>query len=216
MKGLLMKDLCLSFQNSRTFILYLFISLFMAFSMDGSFIVGYTAMLMGMVAIGTVNYDEADNGFPFLFSLPTDRKTYIREKFLYCALLETAGALFGVVIWLVTSFLKGQTVDVAGELSFIISFVVSMYIAATAMIALQIRFGSDKSRLVLVLFYGVIFALALFLKKVEGAERFMHGIVSVLNQAPQLLIVLCISAVLIGIEFLIYLFAVRTMEKKEF
>ncbi len=80
MRGLLEKDLRLTLCRKQTIMLFLFMTLVMGMSMDGSFLVGYLTMLMMMIAVGTLNYDEFDNGFAFLMTLPFDRKTYVREK----------------------------------------------------------------------------------------------------------------------------------------
>lgn len=40
-------------------------------------------MFGAMIAVGTLSYDETDNGLAFLMTLPVDRKTYVREKYLF-------------------------------------------------------------------------------------------------------------------------------------
>ena len=76
MKGLFLKDYYLNFSNRRSLFLFLFMSIFMAFAMDGSFIIGYTGMLMGILAIGTISYDSNENGMAFLF-----RRAFGRRRF---------------------------------------------------------------------------------------------------------------------------------------
>ena len=83
MKGLFLKDYYLNFSNRRSLFLFLFMSIFMAFAMDGSFIIGYTGMLMGILAIGTISYDSNENGMAFLMCLPISRKDYVKEKYGY-------------------------------------------------------------------------------------------------------------------------------------
>ena len=81
-------------------------SIFMAFAMDGSFIIGYTGMLMGILAIGTISYDSNENGMAFLMCLPISRKDYVKEKFIYTFLMETIGCLVGVIIYYAVSLIK--------------------------------------------------------------------------------------------------------------
>ena len=80
MSGLLEKDICLLLKGHRnTMILFLMICVFLGLSQTDTFILGYFPFLMIVLLIGTLSCDEADNGLPFLFTLPIDRKLYIRE-----------------------------------------------------------------------------------------------------------------------------------------
>ena len=84
MFGLIEKDLRLTFARKQTLLIFFIMALVMGISMDGSFIVGYLTMLAAVISIGTISYDEYDNGFAFLMTLPFGRKTYVREKYLFC------------------------------------------------------------------------------------------------------------------------------------
>ena len=92
MKGLMIKDLRLLFNQKKTWIMYVLLCVMMGFSMQGAFMVGYTVMLCGALGISTISYDQAENGMPFLFTLPIDRQGYVREKYLLCLMMEAAGA----------------------------------------------------------------------------------------------------------------------------
>ena len=91
MRGLLEKDFRLIAQRKQTLLMYAAIALMMAMTMDSTYIIGYTVSLCVLLAVGTVSYDEFDNGFLFLMTLPVDRKTYVDEKYLFCILLDLAG-----------------------------------------------------------------------------------------------------------------------------
>lgn len=47
-------------------------------------------MFRAMIAVGTLSYDETDNGLAFLMTLPVDRKTYVREKYLFILICTAA------------------------------------------------------------------------------------------------------------------------------
>ena len=82
MSGLLQKDLCLLKSNRKTLVLFLALAVVISLGQTNTFILGYFPFLMIIMLTGTISYDEMDNGFPFLFTLPVDRKMYIREKYL--------------------------------------------------------------------------------------------------------------------------------------
>ena len=86
MKGLLIKDLRIVLKRKQQLFIFLAVCAMLAFSSDGSFVVAYAAGLTGIMGLSTYAYDEHDNGFPFLFSLPVDVGTYVREKLLFCFL----------------------------------------------------------------------------------------------------------------------------------
>ena len=87
MLGLIEKDLRLTLARKQTLIIFFIMALVMGLSMNGSFIIGYLTMLATIIAVGTISYDEFDNGFAFLMTLPFDRRTYVREKYLFSLIM---------------------------------------------------------------------------------------------------------------------------------
>lgn len=69
MKGLFQKDIALIASRNRSVLLFVVIGFMMAFSMDGAFVVGYLSILSALLTVGTITYDEFDNGYPFLLTL---------------------------------------------------------------------------------------------------------------------------------------------------
>ena len=78
------QSLRLLFNQKKTWIMYVLLCVMMGFSTQGAFMVGYTVMLCGVLGISTISYDQAENGMPFLFTLPIDRQGYVREN-ICCA-----------------------------------------------------------------------------------------------------------------------------------
>ncbi len=216
MKGLLIKDFCLNFSNRRTVGLFLFICLFMGLAMDGTFIIGYAALLMGMLAVGTLSYDEMDNGFPFLMSLPVDGRTYVREKFLYVFLTELAGAVFGIVVYLVTSLIKGASFPLAGGMEEAIGILVACVLMASILIPIQLKFGSEKSRVAYMVIFGLLFAVTFVVSKVPKVSELMRDLILKLDRMPAVLIGGVLAAAVAAVVILLYMISVRIMEKKEF
>ena len=70
MKGLLIKDCKLLLQQKKFLIMLVLCAGFLMFNTeDSTFLIGYATMLMGIFVMGTISYDEFDNGYPFLFSI---------------------------------------------------------------------------------------------------------------------------------------------------
>ena len=203
MKGLFLKDYYLNFSNRRSLFLFLFMSIFMAFAMDGSFIIGYTGMLMGILAIGTISYDSNENGMAFLM-------------YIYTFLMEMIGCLVGVIIYYAASLIKGMKVDAIAHLSFGASFALVMSLMMALMILIELKYGVEKSRTVMLVVYGIVFILAFAVKQIPGLQRALISFVNFLSKAPAAMIAVAVLAIYLTILFILYSLSLRAMEKKEF
>ena len=140
MKGLFVKDFSLLFQQKRTFIILLFICVVSAFSMDSGYMIGYMCMVFGIIGAGTISYDEADNGFQFLFTLPVDSRTYVAEKYMFSLGLELAGGIIGCAAGALLSAVRGNSGNLSGGLMTILPLlpVISIMIMILIMIMIMI------------------------------------------------------------------------------
>ncbi|MBQ6654545.1 MAG: ABC-2 transporter permease [Erysipelotrichaceae bacterium] len=216
MKGLIVKDLHLNFRNSRTILMYLIICVIMGFSMDGSFIIGYAAMLFGIMAVGTISYDELDNGLPFLMSLPVDRKSYVREKFIYSLIMEGGGALFGLLVCGVCSLAKGQSFDLIESLPYVLAIIAVMTLLVSGMIVIELKFGAEKSRLAMLVIYGAVAVILFALSKIPGGPEMLGKVIDVLERTSPLVVAGVLLLTVAALDMALYLLAVRVMKNKEF
>lgn len=204
MSGLLEKDICLLLRGHRNMlILFFMICVFLGLGQPGTFILGYLPSLMLVVLIGTFSCDESDNGFPFLFTLPIDRKTYIQEKYVFCV----GGTVVSFAIaWML--YMASQVLHGVSNLS-------GLLLENAGMIPVQIKFGAESAR---VLMAGICFFFAgvvLFVQKIAGEAT--------LDQIAELLGTITgnvpgqagIFAVSIAVVLISYGISVRFMEKRE-
>ncbi len=216
MKGLFVKDMCLNFRTGKTILMYLIICFIMGFSMDSEFIIGYATMLFGIMAVGTISYDELDNGMPFLMSLPVDRKSYVTEKFVYSLIMHVAGAVFGMIVYIICSLIKGQDVDVVGALPYVLAIIAVMSMFIFAMIVIELKFGAEKSRLALLIIYGGVAVLLLAVKKIPGVSEAVAKLAVMLESASPVMVAIVLVTAVAVIDLLLYLLALRVMKNKEF
>lgn len=160
MKGLFVKDLRILFGQKRTALMYLIICLVMSFSLQGTFIVGYAVMLAGVLGISTISYDQAENGMPFLLTLPPDRRDYVREKYLFCLALEAAGSVFGLAVCEITSLIRTGGNIPMDEIRSAVVVIPMMIIVASFIIPVNLKYGAEKARVVMLIAYGAIAAIA--------------------------------------------------------
>ncbi|MBR2528725.1 MAG: ABC-2 transporter permease [Blautia sp.] len=217
MSGLLEKDLRLTVKRKQTLVIFVFMALIMGISTEGTFIIGYLVMLGIILAIGSISYDEYDNGFAFLMTLPVKRKTYVLEKYLFCAGMSAVSWIVAVIVSFVLETVRGNAVSLAEELPMMLMIVPMMMTMAAIMIPLQLRFGAEKSRIVLFVIFGAVIAGSFFMKRLvtpeESSLQRLAMKLEGLSPALGLAVSFGICLVLCSIS---YLCSVKVMERKEF
>lgn len=212
MGGLIQKDLCLLLQRSRVMLVMIGVGVMMGFSTDGSFVIGYMTMLCAILAISTISYDEFDNGYPFLLTLPITKKTYVYSKYVFCLLTDLVGWVIAIIIFAACMIVKGNPVTADGFLE-TLAFIPVFVLLTAIMLPLQLKFGAEKSRIVIGLLGGGIFALGYF------GSRFMPEGLKVpefLLEMNDLMLLLIFILISLAAVFISYLCSLHIMEHKEF
>lgn len=217
MKGLLWKDAALLKSQKRFMLLVVFMMAAMSLGgVDAGFLMSYVPFVFCILVMSSISYDEIDNSLPFLVVLPVSRRDYVKEKYLFGIALGFGGLLLSFLAVLLYGVFRGQTAD-------IMKWVIQMLLTAgfivafiSLMIPIQIKFGSEKGRVYLmVAFFAVVGLIYVFssyeifpAQTVLRVFRFFAGLpVGVLGAAG----VLAAAAVLGGS----YRISVGIMEKKE-
>ena len=141
MAGLLEKDIRLLWGTKQTLVILFAIAVAVAFSGNGNFIIGYLPFVVEMIAISTIAYDEMDHGYQFLLTLPINKKTYVREKYLLCAGGVVAAWVIAVCLYLVSKVVRGIPVVVAEDMLTAAVILLIILLISFFMIPAQIKFG---------------------------------------------------------------------------
>lgn len=217
MAGLLEKDIRLLLQRKQAIVMFLVIAVVLGFSTGGTFVVAYTSFCLIMVAVGTVSYDEFDNGFSFLMTLPVTRRTYVAEKYILCGITGLVAWIFSVVVCVLQN--QSRQVGVV-TIDLLMEAVVMLPIALIIMdlmIPVQIKYGSEKSRIVLVVVAGIAMVAGIALKK--GAELLQLPVGSImekLNQVTDVQLLAGSFVLAIAATALSFVISLKIMNKKEF
>ncbi len=217
MRGLFQKDFKIITYRKKYFVIFLAIAILLSLRTDGYFIVSYLALAGMALAISSVSYDEFDNGLAFLMTLPATRKQFALEKHLFGCLTITCFWAVGVLIQLVVGYfrpeLPGFTVMLPGMLLFLGVFIAIMSI----LLPIEIYFGTEKSRVALMVLFGVCFAVGIMGEKITAATGFdPSSMIDALRAVPAGISLTC------GLIILLLVFAastavtMRIMDKKEF
>lgn len=217
MTGLIVKDIRQLAQKKKYFLMFGVIALILAFSMDDTFIISYITMIGMILAISTISYDEFDNGLAFLMTLPVTRKQYALEKHLFGFCLIFISCIIGFALHFVSCLLKGTAFDIKTVIPTSIVFFVIFCVIMSILVPIELHFGIEKSRVVMLILFGGVFAIGILGRTLTEKFNFDPSLLLLKFQSisPAILIgfgtivALLILAVTTGLSAVI-------MEKKEF
>ena len=176
MKGLMIKDLKLM-KNQKSFaVIFAAVILFYLFTeVTATIIIGYACIVSAMFTVGTLSYDDLDNGNAFLFTLPFARKSYAAEKYILTILTN-------IIVWTVSTALA-----IVFDLHRVPDLVLSEYIFTALLIAAltfllnavmiptQMKFGGNRGIIAMMAIFligsAVIYSQRLRYRRKKHAER---------------------------------------------
>lgn len=176
---------------------------------------GYLSFTFSILLTSTISYDEMDQGFEFLMTLPVTPKTYVKEKYGFC----TVGVIFSVVlsgiIYLIVKGIHGEQILLGEELLTVLIFVPIVWCVIAIMVPIQLKFGAEKGRIAILMVYGGSAFLLYFVLKWIGEEN-VKLMTNFLNQwKPEALLLggFLLSGLVLVISYGI---SRRIMEQKEY
>ena len=217
-KGLMIKDLRLIFSQMKLFLIIIVVwAIFMTVSLKGALSVGYIALMFSFITLSTFNYDEAEKGMSYLFTLPIGRKDYIKEKYLLGLMIIVVPELIATLL---TCILCVMTNAEREFLDYLFSSIITIPAAIVLLvleIPLYIKFGQEKRRIVTMISIGIMavcFGMFRSLYEIAGKNNVesIHGIFN-MNSWPLILLLMLTVIVLTIISYKISCFF---MERKEF
>lgn len=160
MKGLLIKDFCLLKNMMQTIILINILAVFLSSTNNNPFfIVAYVTFFFTYLSIGTMSYDDIDNGISYLMTLPVTSTTYVLSKYILGLLMSFTGLLIGnAVIFLISFANKYMVLDPEGwAVTFVYLFLAMILLSI--LLPVQFKFGASKPRIALFVIYGIFLAV---------------------------------------------------------
>lgn len=215
MRGLLLMDFKFLKRQTKFLIIVGLLVFVFLFNKDmSSFGVAYATMLFGIFAVNSIYYDEANNGNAFLFTLPFSRKEYVFSKYLF-------GMIMGGGAWLLSSLIgigylsmANTGINIAEWFAINAVSLILLLVMLSFMFPIQFKFGMEKSRLVMIILFVLVFMLINFFAGEDQVDRLNEGMVFLERINPAVLFGGALVAVLAftGISFVI---SVGIIEKKQ-
>lgn len=218
MKGLLIKDLKLIKKQNRILaITALLCAWFFITDRDASAISAYIAAMVSIIAVGTVNYDEFDNGMGFLFTFPISRRSYVLEKYVFGILLMAVVCIAGSALVFAQAMLKHKPYDAATGFTALLVPVITMSLILSVSLPIQLKYGAENSRAVLLL-VGVCAAVIIYgaqqMAKVFAID--FSGVKERIVQASITEVAVCICVLSVAMLGSSYWISVMIMKGKQF
>ena len=217
MKGLLVKDFQYMLTQKTFFIMIITLGIALSFlTASAGFVVGYIVFILGFFTLNTITFDEMDNGFAYLFTLPISRKTYVLEKYIFGIFASAIATVIAVALGVASNAIihQGDTTDIliTGAVSF---GLVCVFLALN--LPIHLRFQGEKARMVLIMLMAAFLGIVVFLVNANflSGETFANTIALVSGWGI-VLRVLALIAALAVMFFISYLISIRVLNKKEF
>ena len=165
MKGLLIKDFKLIKMHRNYFAMIIAIAFVISLlTEDTTFMLGFISFITSMFTISTISYDEFDNGNAFLFTLPIDRKKYAAEKYVFGMLLGGCSLFLAIILAIILNLIeKSDTISnilISGGM--LLPFILLLL---SILIPFQLKFGSEKGRIVISAVFSIVFLISFVLGK---------------------------------------------------
>ena len=149
MKGMLIKDFrILRHQGKVLFLMLLVVAVFMNLITDvgPTFIVGYITIIFSLFTVTTVSYDEFDNCYLFLMTLPVTRKNYVNEKYLFALLSIIFAWCTGIVLGIILMIVQPSgEVDAADWFGTCLGYIFTAWIFVSVMLPLRLKLQSSAA-----------------------------------------------------------------------
>ncbi|MCQ4638187.1 ABC-2 transporter permease [Anaerovorax odorimutans] len=149
MKAMLLKDLYTLKESKMFIMIILFVAVIMAFwggDSSSSFIVSYITVIAAVLVVNTIAYDETDNGYAFLFTLPASRRAYIRAKYIFGFITGFVGWLAAVILAVLIGNKSGNLTVEMQQIMFGTALA-SFLLLQAVMIPVQIKFGGQRGKI---------------------------------------------------------------------
>lgn len=218
MKGLFIKDLML-LKGQKQFLLTvsILVIVFLVAYDSPIFVMSYFTVVLSFFGMSTAAFDDMDNGMAFLMTLPVTRKKYLKEKYFFSAAVSVAAWGIALILMVATSLIR--RIPLVPEEIYLLSLAaisVGMLLL-TIGLPIQLKFGSEKSRIASAILFGVIFLFCFFAGKLMAQTDIdWNSQLEKLLDINRGLLTVVFAIIWMILSLISYLISQNILEKKEF
>ncbi|MDO5410042.1 MAG: ABC-2 transporter permease [Lachnospiraceae bacterium] len=208
MKGLLLKEYYMTLKYCRLFLLIVAVFFVVSFWADDTvFLMAYPLVMIGMIPVTLLAYDEKERWTLYSLTLPCTRSQMVSSKYLYGMLVELIAWLLATAVQTVKLF-QDPFFTIHEYLFLLAAMFLLGFIGPSLILPIIIRFGTEKGRIIYIFVFVVLGVTVLNSEGFGPGTKLSAAIAFLLNH--QWLYALLIIAALIiygiswGISILLY------------
>ncbi|MFA0816236.1 MAG: ABC-2 transporter permease [Anaerofustis sp.] len=208
MKGLLLKDILGLKRFGKTILVFLGIVLLIGIMnhSDSSFYAGMIIMYTAMLTITSFSIDESSKWMQFALSMPIRRTTFVLEKYVLGLLLAFGGVLISLCMEEILIVTTHQSWNIEMLVGIAMTFFVGV-IMISLFIPLLYRFGTEKARLMLILFFAVPFFGIFLMNQVFSFSIDSWDVEAMIKLSP------IITLIIVSLSYIV---SKKVVQKKEY
>lgn len=217
MKALFIQDIRYMLTQKSFLFLIVFVGIVLSLTQNDNyiFVIGYLGFMGMITGMMSLTMDDQSHGLAFLFSLPIDRRTYVREKYLFVVFMGVIFSIFATALCLLFRMFAEYKAPLDEILATSLGTLFVMLLFVCFMLPLQLKFGAERARLASFIAIGLFFAAVIVAGLVVNFADALPFIQAFLSMSP-------VALTGIGAAFLIvclrisYSASLRVILRREF
>lgn len=217
MKALFIQDIRYMLTQKSFLFLIVFVGIVLSLTQNDNyiFVIGYLGFMGMITGMMSLTMDDQSHGLAFLFSLPIDRRVYVREKYIFIVLMGVSFSIFATALCLLFRMFAEYKAPLDEILATSLGTLFVMLLFVCFMLPLQLKFGAERARLASFIAIGLFFAAVIVAGLVVNFADALPFIQAFLSMSP-------VALTGIGAAFLIvclrisYSASLRVILRREF
>ena len=222
MKGLLIKDIrMMRSQGAVLLAMLILVALFLGVAssdVEPFFVVAYITIFLSIFVASTISYDEYDNGYLFLMTLPITRKKYVNEKYVFGILISIFAWCVGMAAGTALMIAQGAKTGAGEWIGGNLMYICIAWVFMSIMMPLRLRFDSEKARYANIIMFALIAAVAYGVSKISQyvPENILRNVSDFFNTLGNNGILALCAGIAVAALLISYICSRHVMAKKEF
>ena len=186
MKALFIQDFRYMLTQKSFLVLIALVGIVLALTQNDNyiFVIGYLGFMGMITGMMSVTMDDQSNGLTFLFSLPIDRRVYVREKYIFIVLMGVSFSIFATALCLLFRVFAEYKAPLNEILATALGTLFVMLLFVCFMLPLQLKFGAERARLASFIAIGFFFVAVLLAGLVINFADALPFIQAFLSMSP--------------------------------
>lgn len=217
MKALFIQDFRYMLTQKSFLVLIALVGIVLALTQNDNyiFVIGYLGFMGMITGMMSVTMDDQSNGLTFLFSLPIDRRVYVREKYIFIVLMGVSFSIFATALCLLFRMFAEYKAPLDEILATSLGTLFVMLLFVCFMLPLQLKFGAERARLASFIAIGLFFAAVIVAGLVVNFADTLPFIQAFLSLSPVALIGIAIAFLIVCLR-ISYSASLRVILHREF